>query len=271
MKSLRLIAAAALLLAGIAHAQTAGTIAFAVTPTNGNASVSPTATWSTTPAATSCTASGGWTGTLAGSGTMSLATVIRNTSYTITCAWAGTLGKATLTWTLPTTNTNGTVLTDLAGFHVFFGKAAGTLDQEAIVGGATATTVDIPELLPGTWFFAVASTNAKGLDGPLSTVVSKTIAGTPPATASKTVAVTVNPVPSPPTGITVIEKTAYYVRPDEHRWAFLRGDRYDGKVKLGAACDELRATVDGYNVIARPSRAVTPTPPTGTVLVARCG
>ena len=75
--------------------------------------------------------------------------------------------------------------------------------------------------------------------------------------------------PNPPTNLTVVETTAYNVRPNYQRFAFERGTRA-GTIRLGAACDESRVTAEGYMVISRPSQVV-PRPQSGVVLVARCG
>ena len=105
-----LAGACALLLAGLAQAQTAGVVSLSATPTSGTGSVTPRLTWSTNPVATSCTASGGWSGTKAASGAQTLTAINANTNYTLTCTW-GT-GSATVNWTAPTTNTNGSACAD---------------------------------------------------------------------------------------------------------------------------------------------------------------
>lgn len=75
----------------------------------------------------------------------------------------------------------------------------------------------------------------------------------------------------PPTapGFTVTSPTAYTVRPDYQRFAFVKSTRW-GSAKLGAACDESRTTGDGFYVVSR-LNMVTPRPPAGTVVVAKCG
>ena len=75
--------------------------------------------------------------------------------------------------------------------------------------------------------------------------------------------------PNPPS-LTVTSPTAYTVRPNLQRFAFERGSKYPGVVRVGAACDESRTVGDGYYVVAR-LNMVSPRPPAGTVLVAKCG
>ena len=48
-------------------------------------------------------------------------------------------GTATVSWTPPTTNTDGSALTDLAGYRVAYGRAATELDQSAAVDNAGLT------------------------------------------------------------------------------------------------------------------------------------
>src|SRR5262245_50255135 len=77
-----------LIATNIAGAQT-GALTFAVTTQRQGQQIIPTLSWSTTPAAVSCTASGdaAWTGTKAASGTQTLALVAPPRSYTLRCVW----------------------------------------------------------------------------------------------------------------------------------------------------------------------------------------
>lgn len=273
MKLFKLLGALALLtLSTVSFAQTAGTVSFAVTPTTGTGTVSPRATWSTTPAASSCR--GSWTtNTLNASGTsVALPPITASTDYTLACTWPGSAGTATVSWTPPTTNTDGSALTDLAGFKVLVGLSATSFTQQVTLTNPTATSTTVGSLTPGAaYFFTVRAVNANGTESDNSNVTQKVIVGGTPPTASKTasVVIIINKVPAPPTNTTVIETTAYNVVPDLQHFAFVRGSRA-GKVNRGAACDESRQTADGYTVISRNSQ-VTPRPASGTVLVARCG
>lgn len=260
---------AALTLSGVLHAQAPGVVSLSVSPSSGNGSVAPTLTWSTAPAALSCAASGAWSGSRAASGSVTLPAVTSNASYTMTCSWSGGLGSAVVNWTAPTTNTDGSPLTDLASFVVLYGGSASALTQSKPIADPAAASTTVAGLAPGNWFFAVRSVNAVGVQSSNSNVAQKAVAGPLPVTASKTVDVVVNKVPSPPTNTTAIETTAYNVVSDFDHFLFLAGSRI-GTVKIGAACDESRVTADGFTVISRNSQ-VTPRPAPGVVLVARCG
>jgi Fibronectin type III domain len=86
-----------------------------------------------------------------------------------------TTGTATLSWTAPTRNTDGTPLTDLAGYHVYFGRDSSNLTQFIDIAGATSVRYVVTGLAAGTYYFAVSAYNKLGLESARSNVVSKTI------------------------------------------------------------------------------------------------
>lgn len=151
-------------------------------PTPGQ--VIPKLTWSTTPAAMSCTASGDWTGAKAAAGTVTLPATIPPKSYTLACVWAGD-GVATLSWTPPTKNTDDSPLTDLAGYRILYGPSASNLTQLIELKNPTQATYAVDNLTAGTWYFGVKAYTATGAESSLSNIVSKTI--TAPFTLTHTV------------------------------------------------------------------------------------
>lgn len=84
-------------------------------------------------------------------------------------------GTATLTWTAPTQNTDGSSLNDLYGYWVYHGTEPGEWKEQVQVVGARSTTYTFKELPAGTHYFAVAAMNSAGTESPLSAVGSKTI------------------------------------------------------------------------------------------------
>jgi hypothetical protein len=86
------------------------------------------------------------------------------------------VGTATLTWTPPATNTDGTPLTNLAGYTIVYGTSSSDLDQTVELDDPTLTTYTIDDLAAGTWYFAVNSVNTDGTASTLSPVASKVIA-----------------------------------------------------------------------------------------------
>lgn len=83
-------------------------------------------------------------------------------------------GTATLTWAAPTTNTDGTPLTDLAGYHIYYGTNAAQLPLEAVLDGPASTTYVVNGLRLGTYYFTVSAFNAEGTESAESNRVSKT-------------------------------------------------------------------------------------------------
>jgi hypothetical protein len=90
-------------------------------------------------------------------------------------AAAAVTGSASLSWTVPTLNTNGTPVTDLAGYHIYYGTAPGALNTMIDVPGANTTQYEISNLSSGTYYFAVAAYNSMGIDSADSNEGSKTI------------------------------------------------------------------------------------------------
>jgi hypothetical protein len=84
-------------------------------------------------------------------------------------------GTATVSWTAPTLDTNGTPLTDLAGYNLHYGKTPTAMTNVIAVNDPASGSYVIRNLAPGTWFFAVVAYNAQAVESSLSAVVSKTL------------------------------------------------------------------------------------------------
>lgn len=85
------------------------------------------------------------------------------------------LGSATLSWTAPTQNTDGSSLTDLAGYRIYYGTSSTSLTQTVQVGNAGVTTYVIENLSPATYYFAVKAYSSTGAESGNSNVASKTV------------------------------------------------------------------------------------------------
>jgi hypothetical protein len=88
---------------------------------------------------------------------------------------ASNTGTATLTWVPPTQNTNGTPVTTLSGYHIYYGTTEGALTQSVVISSASTTSYEITGLSSGTWYFAVAAVAADGTESAQSNIGSKTI------------------------------------------------------------------------------------------------
>jgi hypothetical protein len=86
-----------------------------------------------------------------------------------------TQGTATLHWSAPTQNTNGTPVTTLTGYVVSYGLAANAMAQTVSLSNPATTSYTVTNLGSGTWYFAVSATASDGTSSALSQVVSKTI------------------------------------------------------------------------------------------------
>lgn len=84
-------------------------------------------------------------------------------------------GSATLSWTPPTTNTNGSPLTNLAGYRVYWGTTAGSYTNSVTLNNAGLSSYVVSSLAPGTYYFAVTALNSSGVESAKSNSGSKTI------------------------------------------------------------------------------------------------
>jgi hypothetical protein len=84
-------------------------------------------------------------------------------------------GSATLTWLPPTTNTNGTPLTNLAGFKVYWGTSPGNYTSSVTVMNPGLATYVVGSLTPNTYYFTVTALNSSGAESVFSNAASKTI------------------------------------------------------------------------------------------------
>ncbi len=83
-------------------------------------------------------------------------------------------GFAILSWDAPTTNADGTPLTDLAGYRIHYGTSSGNYSQNINVGNVSTYTLDnLPEGF--SYYFATTAYDATGNESAPSNEVSKTI------------------------------------------------------------------------------------------------
>jgi hypothetical protein len=85
-------------------------------------------------------------------------------------------GTATVSWTPPTTNTNGTALTNLAGYKIHYGTSSNSLNQTLQVANPGLTSYVLNNLSGGaTWYFGITAYTSTGAESALSNIGSKTI------------------------------------------------------------------------------------------------
>lgn len=166
--------------------------------------LAPTATWSTTPAATECRAS--WAGVVGPSGTATLPPITSSVTYTLDCDFAGD-SLATITWTNPTQNTDGSPYTDPGETRLYWGNdgsVASLTAADCLAGSPQAarpadqTMHTATGLSPGSWQFVAFAVNSMGICSAASNVATKMISGS--FTASDSVSIV---LPEPITGLGV--------------------------------------------------------------------
>lgn len=86
----------------------------------------------------------------------------------VTIASAGN-SDVTLAWDAPTTNEDGTPLTDLKGYKIYYGHKAGTYTINIDVGNVT--TYKVTKLPDGKYFFAATAYDITGNESAYSNEV----------------------------------------------------------------------------------------------------
>ena len=100
------------------------------------------------------------------------------------CSSALFAGETTLSWDAPSTNTDGTPLTDLAGYIVYYGTATGDYSQSVDAGNVT--TSQVTNLTDGiTYYFAVSAYDTYMNESDNSNEISRTIGTTNNSTTSR--------------------------------------------------------------------------------------
>jgi Putative Ig domain len=135
--------------------------------------------------ATFSTSTGALTGTPAATDVGTSAAIVISVSdgtsarslpaFAISVTAAAGAGTAELSWTVPTENTDGTPLTDLAGYRIYHGTSEASLATVVDVPGASSTTYVFRGLPSGPRYFAIASYNGAGVESSRSSAASKII------------------------------------------------------------------------------------------------
>jgi len=97
-------------------------------------------------------------------------------SIVVLTAAPSTGGPAVLSWSRPTQNTDGSSLTNLAGYRVYYGQNSSQLGSQREITDPMATSISISGLASGTWYFAISSFTSNGTEsaraGPVSVTIS---------------------------------------------------------------------------------------------------
>jgi hypothetical protein len=79
-----------------------------------------------------------------------------------------TTKSVTLNWAAPTENTDGSALTNLAGYKVFYGTVSRQYSNSIRLTDASSTSAVISGLTAGTWYFAIESYTTAGVSSSYS-------------------------------------------------------------------------------------------------------
>lgn len=177
----------------------APTVNLVATPASITSGQSSSLSW-TTQNATSCTASGGWSGTRATSGSQAVGPLTTNTTYTLSCTGAGGTGSASATVTVtaaaqpptltltaaPTTVASGATSTlTWSTNNATACSASGAWTGAKAVNGTEATAALTAN--------ATYTLNCTGAGGSVSRSVTVTVSANPPPPSAPTVTLTAAP------------------------------------------------------------------------------
>jgi hypothetical protein len=84
-------------------------------------------------------------------------------------------GVASLVWEAPPSKVDGEPLDDLAGYRILYGRSSSDLDHSVLITDPTITSYQFSTLTSGVWYFAVVAVNSSGLEGPPTTLATKSI------------------------------------------------------------------------------------------------
>jgi hypothetical protein len=87
----------------------------------------------------------------------------------------GTSDTVTLLWSAPSENINGTALTNLAGYEIYYGTSLTAMTNKITINTVGMQTYVISNLYSGTWYFEVIAVNASGIESNPSAIVSTII------------------------------------------------------------------------------------------------
>jgi hypothetical protein len=73
------------------------------------------------------------------------------------------------------TNSDGSALTNLAGFYIRYGTRPADLSRVVKIAGTEITHYVVQNLIPGTWYFIITSYTTADVESTPSAMVSDTI------------------------------------------------------------------------------------------------
>lgn len=94
----------------------------------------------------------------------------------VTVGGAVSPGEAFLSWTPPSTNSDGTPISNFAGYYIVYGRTEAGMDRQIIINNPSISRYTVSGLSAGTWYFALKSfTTNFAIISNLSNIRSKTV------------------------------------------------------------------------------------------------
>jgi hypothetical protein len=129
-----------------------------------NAATGSTST-NTDTGSTSGSTSGSTTGSTSGSGT----------STSTPPPASGSSSSVTFNWVAPTENSNGSPLTNLAGYKIHYGTTSEDYTEVVALNNPSLSRYVLDTLPKGTYYFAITAYNSAGVESNLSGEISATL------------------------------------------------------------------------------------------------
>ncbi len=85
------------------------------------------------------------------------------------------LGSTTLQWMPPTQNENGSPLTDLTGYKIYYGNESGKYQTSIQIDNPGIAIYVVENLTPNTYYFVLTAINSSGVESQFSNEVSKLV------------------------------------------------------------------------------------------------
>ena len=128
-------------------------------------------------AAVSSSSSSGGSSSSSGSSSSTVASNSGSSSGSSSSSSSGAIGTktASLSWSAPVENTNGTALTNLSGYHIYYGTSTGAMTNKVSISTVGILSYVIDNMASGNWYFAVTSLNSAGVESALSNTIQATL------------------------------------------------------------------------------------------------
>jgi fibronectin type III domain protein len=102
-------------------------------------------------------------------------TPVASTPVSSTPGSSATGDNVTLSWSAPTENTNGSALTNLAGYIIYYGTSASAMTQTIDINTVGIQTYVVDNLSAGNWYFQIVAVNSAGEHSSPSATVNASI------------------------------------------------------------------------------------------------